>query len=117
MCLEQIVISKNSYGQLIYCEECKVFTLTFNNILIEFSVRELKAFHLLVKEIDANFWNSHPNKTIIKRNIPIATSQANLILIFDLIEFKALKELIFISDIKRKSFISSKDINYTLVLN
>lgn len=49
------IIRKNNFGQLSYCKDCGTFHLTFSNILIELSDRELRAFHMVVKEIDIDF--------------------------------------------------------------
>ena len=114
--MEQHIIRKNKFGQLSYCRECGIFHLTFSNILIELSDKELRAFHLVVKEIDVDFWNNHPNSQIVKRNFPINTSQQNLVLVFDFYELEALRELVMISE-KKKDFISFSDIDYDMSLN
>ena len=111
--MDQHIIRKNKFGQLSYCRECGIFHLTFSNTLIELSEKELKAFHLVVKEIDVDFWNKHPNSRIVRRNFPINTSQQNLVLFFDL---EALRELVMISE-KKKDFISFSDIDYDMSLN
>lgn len=111
--MEQHIIRKNKFGQLSYCRDCEIFHLTFSNILIELSDKELRAFHLVVKEIDVDFWNNHPNSRIVRRNFPINTSQQNLVLFFDL---EALRELVMISE-KKKDFISFSDIDYDMSLN
>ena len=111
--MEQHIIRKNKFGQLSYCRDCEIFHLTFSNILIELSDKELRAFHLVVKEIDVDFWNKHPNSRIVRRNFPINTSQQNLVLFFDL---EALRELVMISE-KKKDFISFSDIDYDMSLN
>ena len=118
MCEVQInIIKKNRGGQLSFCPVCKVFNLTFKNILIEMTARELKAFQLVVTEVDINYWESHFNKKIVKRNIPILTSQQNLILIFSLSEYKALKELVIKPSSGENDFISVSEIDYDLILN
>lgn len=114
MCkIEKNIISKNSNGELSYCQNCKVFDLTFNNILIELTPKELINFQKLVKNIDVEYWDSHFNRKYVKRNIPIVTCQQNLILIFSFQELLSLKELIFSS--KGNKLISSS--NFYLSMN
>tara|TARA_B100001142_G_scaffold234380_1_gene232763 strand:+ start:805 stop:1029 length:225 start_codon:yes stop_codon:yes gene_type:complete len=72
---------------------------------------------MVVKEIDIDFWKNIPNNQTVRRNFPINTSQQNLVLIFDFYELEALKELVIISESKRKDFISCSDIDYEISLN
>ena len=114
---KQNIISKNVNGQLSYCKDCKVFDLTFNNILIELTPRELILFQNVIKNIDVDYWESHFNKKYVKRNIPIMTGQKNLILVFSLAELHALKELVLNENEERKKLISISKIDYDLSLN
>ena len=111
------IIKTNKNGQLSFCRDCKKFNLTFNNILIELTPRELNAFQAMVKDIDVEYWESQFSKKHFKRNIPITTSLQNLILVFDLSEFLVLKELIFNKASKKNSLISLSEIDYDLTLN
>ena len=115
--MKLIVIRKNKFGELLYCKNCGIFHLSFSNILIELSERELRAFHMAVKEIDIDYWNNVPFNQTIKRKFPICTSQENLVLVFDFYELECLKELVMISNLKRKDFISFSDIDYVISLN
>ncbi len=111
------VIRKNKFGQLSYCKDCGLFHLTFSNILIELSEIELRAFHIVVKEIDIEYWNNNSINQNCIRIFPINTSQKNLVLVFDYHELEALRELVMVSNIKRKEFISFSDIDYDINLN
>ena len=118
MCKKQNqIISKNTNGQLSYCENCKVFDLTFNNILIELTPRELISFQNLIKNIDVDYWESHFNKEYVKRNIPIITRQQNLMLIFTLAELNNLKDLILKDNGERNELISISNIDYNMCVN
>ena len=117
MCKKQHIISKNVNGQLSYCKDCKVFDLTFNNILIELTPRELISFQNVIKKIDVDYWESHFNKKYVKRNIPIMTLQQNLILVFSLAELYALKELVLKDNKERNELISISKIDYDLTAN
>ena len=108
---EEKLLKKNGFGQLSFCEECNLFYLKFSSVLIELTHKEFKAFHLVVKDIDTNYWekiNKHSNE---HRIYPISTSQQNLVLIFNKMELQALKELVLISKSKSEGFISPFDIS------
>ena len=118
MCKEYCkVVSKNKYGQLSYCSSYKLFNLTFKNILIELSLKELIAFQKLIQEIDIDYWQSNFNRKFVKRNIPILTNQQNLILIFSFQELNYLKEIVFLDNNTNKDYISYSDLLTDLSLN
>lgn len=111
------IIRKNNFGQLSYCRDCQLFNLTFSNILIELTERELIAFHMIVKEINIDYWNNHPNSQTHRRKFPINTNQKNLVLIFDFFELKALKELVLIIVSNKKKYISYNEIDNQINFN
>ena len=101
----------NGFGQLSFCNNCKLFYLKFSSVLIELTHKEFKAFHLVVKDIDTNYWdkiNKHSNEC---RIYPISTSQQNLVLIFNKSELQALKELVLITKSENNNYASIFDIN------
>ena len=53
---EETLIKKNGFGQLSFCKECSLFYLKFSSVLIELTRKEFRAFHLIVKDIDTNYW-------------------------------------------------------------
>ena len=108
---EETLIKKNGFGQLSFCNDCKLFYLKFSSVLIELTHKEFKAFHLVVKDIDTNYWekiNKYSNEC---RIYPISTSQQNLVLIFNKSELQALKELVLITESENSNYASLFDIN------
>ena len=117
MCEQIITLAKNYNGQLSYCEDCRVYHFTFNNIYIEFTKKELQLFKKYVSNIEVEYWETKNKTIIIKRKIPIGTMQENLSMIFNKQELKSLKDLIFQNTIRSNEKISVLDIDYTLLLN
>lgn len=117
MCGDVNVVRKNFFGELCYCEFHNLFHLSFANILIELTHRELMAFHLVVKEIDIEYWSNLCINKKHKRKYPIKTSQQNLVLIFDLNELYALRELVLIGSSNCKESISPLDFGLPISLN
>ncbi len=117
MCGNVNVVRKNFFGELCYCKSHSLFHLSFANILIELTHEELMAFHLVVKEIDIEYWSNLSINNNHKRKYPINTSQQNLVLIFDLNELYALRELVLIGSSNCKECISPVDIGLPISLN
>ena len=117
MCGDVNVVRKNFFGELCYCEFHNLFHLSFANILIELTHRELMAFHLVVKEIDIEYWSNLCINKKHKRKYPIKTSQQNLVLLFDLNELYALRELVLIGSSNCKESISPLDFGLPISLN
>src|SRR5690606_7775584 len=117
MCHKINTLSKNCHGQLDYCSHCNVFQLHFNNIYIEFTQRELKAFQKFVVEIDIEYWKACCGRAFLKRKIPIQTVQQNLVLMFDQQELNSLKDIIFQHAPKPNITISVSEIDYNTYLN
>ena len=117
MCGDVNVVRKNFFGQLCYCEAHSIFHLSFANVLIELTHKELKAFHLVVKEIDIEYWNNLSINKNHKRKYPINTSQQNLVLMFDLNELYALRELVLIGSSNCKKYITPLDLGLPISLN
>lgn len=108
MCDFQVnIISKNSLGQFSFCTQCKLYNLSFNNVLFEFDKKELFSFQRYINSIDTEYWESAFHTTKVKRKIPIPTVQGNLILVFSKKELGLLKELVSYPapQFKSKSFL------------
>lgn len=117
MCHNIKTLSKNYQGQLDHCLNCNVYQLLFNNIYLEFTEREIKAFQKFVVEIDIEYWNACCERAFLKRKIPIQTQQQNLVLMFDQQELNALKDLIFQHASKPNMPITVSEIDYITILN
>lgn len=117
MCHKIKTIAKNCYGQLSFCRDCKVYHLTFNNIYIELTKREMKAFQDYVTEINIEYWEDKYDTMPIKRKIVIKTMQHNLSLLFNRSELAAFKSLLFEHTKKPGCPLRVFEIDYTLFLN
>jgi len=93
----EIILKKNDYGELSYCKNCNLYFLRFSNLLIELNERELKAFLLVVKNVDINYWNKINKSSSNLRIYPISTCQQNLVLLFNSSELEAIKDLVSLS--------------------
>ena len=108
---EETLIKKNGFGQLSFCKECNLFYLKFSSVLIELTRKEFRAFHIVVKDIDTNYWERLNKNSHESRIYPISTSQQNLVLIFNKSELQALKELVLITKSENNNYASLFDIN------
>lgn len=117
MCYQINTLSKNECGQLAHCTNCDVYHLYFNNIFLEFTKGELKAFQHFVSEIDVDFWESCCQRALLKRRIPVQTMQQNLAMVFDQQELESLKDLIFERTKKPDTPLRVCEIEYRQFLN
>ncbi len=116
MCKKLQPISKNKYGEMYYCNDCNVHHVLFNNFHFILNKKQITALTECINSIDVIYWESEFENTSIKRKIPIPTCQENLILIFDKIEFNALKSLFFNTK-NNEQLLSSQEIEYHYTLN
>lgn len=117
MCHQIKTIAKNCNGQLSFCESCKVYHLTFNNIYIEFTKKQLKIFKKHINNIEIEYWETKHDRVVIDRKIPILTMQQNLTMVFNRQELQSLKDLIFLDTKQPDDYLSILDVDYTLFLN
>jgi len=117
MCHNIKTLSKNLNGQFAHCKSCNVYHLYFNNIYLEFTPREMKAFKRFVSEIDVEYWESCCQRATLKRKIPIQTMQQNLAMVFNQQELKSLKDLIFEHTKRPNAPLNVTEIDYTSYLN
>lgn len=117
MCHRVKTIAKNCDGQLSFCTNCQVYHLTFNNIYIEFTPKELVAFRKYVSEIEVDYWEAKYERVVMKRKIPIQTMQQNLSMMFNKQELESLKDLIMQKTQKPFENIALLDIDYIFFLN
>ena len=117
MCHKIKTIAKNCNGQLSFCETCKMYHLTFSNLYIEFTPKELESFKRYVSGIDVEYWEMKYERMVIKRKIPIQTMQQNLSMMFNRQELESLKDLILQKTQKPFENIKLLDIDYIFFLN
>lgn len=116
MCTNLKTLSKNIHGELSYCKGCEVYHLYFNNLYLQFTHREFKAFTSFVFEIDVAYWESSCQHALLKRKIPIQTMQQNLAMVFNQNELNALKDLLQINT-KTQPLLKPYEIDYISFLN
>ncbi|MDC7996441.1 DUF6686 family protein [Gilvibacter sediminis] len=117
MCHSVKVLTKNVNGELAYCENCRKFQLTFNNLYMEFNDEELLNFETYLTNINVDYWDCQYENSTRKRIIPIHTMQKNLSLVFSKQEFDALQELVCLKNKEPQDSLTVLDIDYTLLLN
>lgn len=117
MCHRVKTIAKNCDGSLSFCESCNIYHLTFNNLYIEFTPKEMKSFQKFVSEIEIDYWETKYERSVMKRKIPINTLQRNLSMIFNKQEIQSLKNLILLNTKPPFSKLSALDIDYIYFLN
>lgn len=117
MCQSSKIIARVKSGELSICKSCENYNLIFNNILFQFDEQQLNQFREYIFHLDSEYWLFFNSGTTQKRKIPVPTSHQNLILMFDIFEITELKELLGINSSFKSAILSSKDIDYTLILN
>jgi hypothetical protein len=116
MCKEIKIISKIKDGEILKCNTCNSFTLTYRNLFFEFSPPEFDNFKKYISKIDVNYWED--NSCIkTKRKVFIPTQQENLILMFHKKEIKDLKILLNINDSEKFVILNSNQIDFDIVYN
>ena len=118
MCHKDIkIISSIKEGSLINCE-CGSYTFKFNNIIFEFTENELKSFKKYLMKINVDYWEKQCICNISTcRKIPIITSQGNLLLIFNRLEFEKIKKIIFPNKKSNFDLLNHKDLQLTICEN
>ena len=97
MCQNVIPIAQTKEGRLSLCKTCKLYNLTFNNILLEFTHNEFLTFQNYIKDIEMDYWEERYSENILTRKIPIQTIQQNLFLMFTRREIDCLKKLVLLN--------------------
>ncbi|KAA5823669.1 hypothetical protein FPF71_13305 [Algibacter amylolyticus] len=118
MCTKIKVLSKVKSGELYLCCQCEIYHLEFNNIYLELNKKEFKQFKSYILDLEIEYWQIKYASARVKRKIPIPSMQHNLVLMFNSQEILELKHLF--STTSNHVFtknLTTKDIDYTLILN
>lgn len=118
MCHKNIkIISSIKEGSLIKCQ-CGSYTFKFNNIIFEFTEYELRSFKKYLMKINVDYWENQCICNISTcRKIPIITSQGNLLLIFNRLEFEKIKKIIFPNKKSNFDLLTHKDLQLSICEN
>ena len=118
MCRYIIIISQNRYSQLSKCENCNLYSLTYNNILFEFTPVEFESFKRFLEKLELESCTKRYKLSYKKRNIPIGTIQQNLFLVFSSKEIKDIRKLLSATiPTENYEILPFKKIDYKLQLN
>lgn len=116
MCKKLDLLTKNKFGEIYYCDDCNLYHTLFNNFHYVLTKEQFSALKRCIAETDVTYWESQFKCTSIRRKIPLPTCLDNLVLIFDKIEFNAIKSL-FCSQANSKRMLTVCDIQYNFILN
>jgi|TARA_B100000809_G_scaffold266618_1_gene330297 hypothetical protein len=108
-------LSKTKSGELYLCDQCEVFHLEFNNIYFEFTEEQFLYFKNYLLCIEVEYWEHKYACGRVKKKIPIPTTQANLVLMFNRQEIFELIDLFEFTD--GSKILKVSDIDYTLIVN
>jgi hypothetical protein len=117
MCNTTKIISQVKSGKLSFCTNCKIYSLTFNNVFFQFELNELIQFKKYITKVDVEYWLNYYENTTQKRKIPVQTYHQNLILVFSFDEFEDLKILLKIKPNLKNEILDAQEIDYTFILN
>lgn len=117
MCHKIRILAQNKQGQLSYCTRCNVYKLTFNNLNLELYPDQLKSLRNYVNTIEVEYWEIKHERMVMKRKIPLPSTQHNLTMMFDKHEIVLLKSLLNQETVKPMEMLAISDIDYTLFLN
>ncbi|WP_299365665.1 DUF6686 family protein [Winogradskyella sp.] len=114
------LLSKVKSGDLWYCKNCQSFHLMFNNLFFALNHEELKRLKSYIDGLEIGYWEHKYACSDLKRKIPLATNQQNLVVMFNRQEIIELRALLKYSNHKgtnQEHFIGIDDIDYKLILN
>ena len=120
MCKSVKVLSKVNSGELLFCEDCELFHLAFNNLFFVLNYDELERLKVYMEDIDIEYWEDKYENATVRRKIPLPSTQENLVIMFSRQELKELNTLLSFNDYEESNFIkflSVDDIDYHLILN
>ena len=104
MCRKKIkVVNRTKSGLIRLCSSCEKYNITFNNIFLELTEKELENFKSYLDLTEIEYWENKYG-FMNSKAIPIPTNQHNLILVFNRSEFEEFKRLLaFKDDVEFKS--------------
>ncbi|MEM1337977.1 MAG: DUF6686 family protein [Bacteroidota bacterium] len=117
MCHNTTVINHTKNGFFLQCQECKIYQVSFGNIFLELTEKELSHFRTFLAQLDPNHWERVYCNCTIKRKIPIPTLQSNLQIMLNRAELEELKELLQVNPSKVTELIAAENVDYTVLLN
>lgn len=117
MCQKMTVINHTKNGFFLQCEKCKSYQVSFGNIYLELTEKELTHFQGFLAQLDPNHWERVYCNCTIKRKIPIPTLQSNLQIMLNRAELEEFKILLNVNATNATALITAENVDYTVVLN
>ncbi|MEM8928341.1 MAG: DUF6686 family protein [Bacteroidota bacterium] len=117
MCSNAKVINRTPNGFFLQCKACKSFQVSFGNIFLDLTQKELSHFKKFLNELDSKYWEQMYCSCFVKRKIPIPTLQTNLQIMLNRSELEELKHLLGMTEESPSGLITAEKVDYTVVLN
>ncbi|WP_299101506.1 DUF6686 family protein [uncultured Winogradskyella sp.] len=120
MCQNIKVLSKVNGGELLFCKDCKLYHLAFNNLFFAINEDELERLKHYMNNIDPEYWEQKYNSCSVRRKIPLPSTQENLVIMFSRQELTEIRTLLNYKMYKENNsieFLNVDDIDYNLILN
>jgi len=117
MCKPSKVIKQTPNGFFQQCPVCRSYQISFGNIFLDLTPRELNHFKKFLQELDADNWERTNCSCSEKRKISIPTLQTNLQIMLSRLELEELKQLLGMTKEQTQKFISAENVDYIFVLN
>lgn len=116
MCQKLQILSPNKIREMSYCSRRKINHLLLNNI--DFMLNQIQSNPLKnhVNSIAITHWEPQFEYPSMKQKMSVLHGLKTVVLIFDTLEFKAIKSL-FLIKINIKRMVSVKAIEYNYILN
>tara|TARA_R100001369_G_scaffold26133_1_gene47268 strand:- start:182 stop:544 length:363 start_codon:yes stop_codon:yes gene_type:complete len=120
MCQSIKVLSQVKSGELLFCEDCELFHLVFNNLFFALNTKELENLKSYVDGLEVGYWEHKYACSRMRRKIPLPLTQENLVIMFNRQEVAELRVLLAYKDKNKNEpieFLSIDDIDYNVMLN
>ena len=117
MCKNAKVINHTKNGFFSQCWKCRSYQISFGNIFIELTEKELDHFKNFLQQLDANHWEQVYCSCAIKRKIPIPPLQSNLQIMLSRTELEEFKYLLGATKGSEPEIITAEGVDYTVLLN
>ncbi|MEO0573065.1 MAG: DUF6686 family protein [Bacteroidota bacterium] len=111
------VINHTRNGFFSQCQRCKSFHISFGNIFLDLTQKELNHFKKFLSGLNPDHWEQVYCSCAVKRKIPIPTLQTNLQIMLNRSELEELKLLLGMTEESTSELITAEKVDYAVVLN
>ncbi|WP_422860493.1 DUF6686 family protein [Flagellimonas sp. S174] len=116
MCTALKFLNQTKNGHFTFCDNSKLFQITFNNLCFEFYEWELENFKSYIAALMKTKWDSPHKDTFRSKKVPISVGNKYFVILVseeELFELDALLNL----ETKKIPILHAKDINYRFIEN